>query len=185
MSIETNTEAALAKVYPDVAVRWRRVKNEIWESYRLQLRVTSGLRDDADQWDLFRRGRTKAADGSWSISDPKLVVTHAKPGDSFHKYGLALDSCFVGMDPYLTAMSPTEAEMIWNHFGKLVEAYGMQWGGDWNGDGIHDKADFDRPHCQLAYGLGLSEIKSLHEHGGVAAVWAKCDQIIKCGGFFQ
>lgn len=39
-------------------------------------------------------------------------------------------------------------EMYWP-LGALAKACGLVWGGDWNGDGVHQMEDFDLPHVQL------------------------------------
>jgi peptidoglycan L-alanyl-D-glutamate endopeptidase CwlK len=132
------------------------------------LKVTEGLRSIARQKELYAQGRTK----------PGPIITQAKPGDSLHHYGCALDCAFTGSDPYLAKLSAGEKRAIWTNFGKLGKIHGFTWGGDWDGDGDQtDQKLHDTPHLELTYGLTLAQIKELYRHGGLTAVWAKFDQI--------
>lgn len=54
------------------------------------LRITQGLRTMAEQQALYNQGRTK----------PGVIVTNAKPGESYHNFGKAFDVCFNGLVPY-------------------------------------------------------------------------------------
>ena len=75
--------------------------------------VTCTLRTMAEQAALYAQGRTA----------PGAVVTRAKPGQSAHQYGLALD--FVPMvngKPDWNGQHP-----IWHEIGDLALAHGMEW----------------------------------------------------------
>lgn len=173
------TDEKLAKVFPDLAVRWRRVAEDMWNAHQMRIRVTDGLRNFGTQWELFARGRKKLKTGQWVIVDKKLVVTNAMPGLSLHQYGLAIDVCFVGADPYLDKLPRPQADFYWAEYGRFCKAHGLQWGGDFNGNNIKDKEDFDRPHCQMKYGMSIHEIQQLFEYGGIKSVWYKCNQILE------
>lgn len=164
----------LALVYPDLAVRWRRVYSDLLRLYNKAIKPTEGLRSEARQLQLWQQGR-KLINGTWKVIGP--TVTRARPGDSIHLYGLALDSCFTGADPYLTKLEKKERDFLWHEYGRLCQAHGLVWGGDWNGNGIEDKNDFDKPHCQITYGLTLDQIKELYHFNKNLAVWHKIDQI--------
>lgn len=61
---------------------------ELCKAEGIEIRVTSTLRTFAEQAQLYAQGRTK----------PGQIVTRAKPGQSWHNYGLAVDVCpfFIG-----------------------------------------------------------------------------------------
>ncbi|MDR7079801.1 peptidoglycan L-alanyl-D-glutamate endopeptidase CwlK [Neobacillus niacini] len=109
--------------------------------------ITDDFRSSEDQDRLYEKGRT--AEGN--------IVTHAKGGESYHNFGLAVD---------FAIKTPTE-EVIWdmqydgNQNGKgdwnevveLAKALGFEWGGDWS--------QFkDYPHLQMNFGLTLAELQN-------------------------
>jgi peptidoglycan LD-endopeptidase CwlK len=179
MTIDSRSEEKLATVFPDIAVRWRRVAQDMWDTHKKQIRVTDGIRGFAEQWAIYALGRKKDKNGLWVVVDRKAVRTDARPGTSWHNYGLAIDICFMGGDPYLDKLPGKERDFLFEEYGRFVKAHGMQWGGDFNQNGKKDREDYDRPHCQLKYGLSIHEVQSLFEFGGIKAVWAKCNQILE------
>jgi peptidoglycan L-alanyl-D-glutamate endopeptidase CwlK len=162
-------------IYPDLRVRMARVYTETKRVTLLDMFPTEGLRSFERQKKLYEVGR-ELRDGKWVKTGP--VLTNARPGFSRHAYGLAVDSAFKGPDPYLERLQDRkQAEYYWDVFGRAVKAYGLVWGGDWNGNGTRDVNDFDRPHAELSYGLTLTDCLDLYENGGIAAVWATIDKI--------
>jgi peptidoglycan LD-endopeptidase CwlK len=140
-------------LYPDVAIRFIRVFNDMHRMFGKQLRVTEGLRTFKRQEELYALGRTQ----------PGRIVTYARPGQSLHNFGLALDVCFLGKDPWLEK----EPE-LWEKFGQIAEGHGFAWGGAF-------KKFKDRPHIEIAYGLGLEELQAFYWVDGLKAVWATID----------
>ena len=163
---DTTTDYRLEKVYPPLAESWSLVAKDMWDQEQRQLRVTDGMRSFSAQWDIWMKGRIKGPNGVWNIVDPAQVLTYATPGESWHNYGLALDSCFLGDDPYLSKLEPTESERLWNLYGKLCQDHGLIWGGSWKIP--------DRPHCELPVGLSISGAQIEFENGGMPGLWKKC-----------
>lgn len=166
------SEKSLDSVFPGVATLWRRVACDMLEIYRMPMRATSGLRSVAMQWAIYGKGRSKLPNGTWIISDASAVVSYSEPFKSWHNYGLAIDACFTGKDPYLEQMLPERAQFLWNEYGRFLKAHGLEWGGDFH---FHP----DRPHAQMRYGMSLGEARSLYEFGGLKAVFHKCEKISK------
>src|SRR6185437_7706702 len=79
------SEARLDEVFPPLAVTVR--KMAVMLAPAITIRVVQGLRTWAAQYSLWSKGR----DSSGRIVDPSAVVTHAKPGSSYHNFGLAVD----------------------------------------------------------------------------------------------
>lgn len=165
MDLDAATRARLRLLYPDFSVRVVRVLDDMHRLHGRAMRVTEGIRTWETQAKLYAQGRTT----------PGSIVTRARPGDSIHHYGLASDCCFVGSDPYL--VKDREGDKLWEEYGRLAQAHGLTWGADWNGNGIKERQDFDRPHVELPYGLTLAYIKILYRFGGMQAIWARCDQV--------
>lgn len=180
MSLDASSRARLLTGYPDLAVRAYRLIEDVRNHLALQVRITEVIRTIEYQEKLYSKGRVKLKSGVWQIVDRSLIVTNAPPGSSIHHFGLAFDIAFVGADPYLEAIrkhSQVDWDKLWRRVGEFGKAHGLVWGYDWNGNGIKDKNDFDRPHFQITYGQTLGEIQELYRFGGMAAVWAAMDKI--------
>lgn len=167
------SESRLKLVLPDLAIRWRRVAQAMWNQHERQMRVTDGYRSFGDQWKYWSAGRLKDKNGDWIICDGAKVITHALPGESFHNYGLALDSCFMGDDAYLG--KDPHGHNLWEEYGRLCLENSLVWGGNWKG------MRNDRPHCEITYGLSIHAVQILYEDGGLKAVWNKCKLMSQCG----
>lgn len=170
------TETRLALVYPDLAKRWTRVRESMWVAHNVQLRAADGLRTYSQQWAIWCEGRLKEKNGTWVICDERLVTTHAKPGESWHNFGLAIDSAFMGDDPYLTKLSDVQSMLLWNDYGKYCQEFGLIWGGNW------PEKKKDRPHCQITYGMSIHTAQMLYENAGIKSVWNACNKRMECGG---
>jgi peptidoglycan L-alanyl-D-glutamate endopeptidase CwlK len=127
----------------------------------LELLITSGYRNFQEQALIFAKGR-KMPEGT--VIDRKKVVTNARPGESWHNYGLALD--FVP----IVAGKPVWVEEEFELYGIEAEKYGLEWGGRWKRP--------DRPHLQKLYNLPRSqrgsptpELKAILGVNQVVKVW--------------
>lgn len=110
----------------------------------VKVKVTSSFRDAEYQDELYAQGRTK----------PGKIVTNAKGGDSIHQYRCAFD---VALE--------IDGKITWDRsyykiLGNIGKKLGLTWGGDWDGDGIEDKNDWDLCHFQFTGGLTLAELKA-------------------------
>lgn len=104
--------------------------------------VISGLRSWAAQAALYAQGRTK----------PGRIVTKARPGSSWHNYGLAIDLGLFKNGVYLDEKKPAEADKIYAEIGKLAAAHGIEWAGNW-------KSFTESPHFQITFGKTLAELR--------------------------
>ncbi len=78
----------------------------------LPVKIISGLRTYEQQAAIYAQGRTK----------PGRIVTRAKPGYSYHNFGLAVDWGHADGKP----MSDHDYRLL----GKEAKALGLVWGGD-------------------------------------------------------
>lgn len=167
MQSDLQSDEKLEKVFPPLAEKWKKVRYDLYIQQGLQIKVTQGFRTSAEQLAIFMQGRTRNANtGEITITDPGSIVTHAQPSQSFHEYGLAIDSGFCGQDPFLE--KHPHAELIWNAYGFLCQTHGLTWGGSFK--------DPDRPHCEIS-GIQLMTIKGIYIEGALPKVWNYCDQI--------
>ncbi|WP_152656138.1 M15 family metallopeptidase [Oceanobacillus sp. CFH 90083] len=112
----------------------------------IEVVITDGLRSEEEQDALYARGR----------EDGGNIVTHARAGESYHNYGLAVDY----------AIRNQEGEIIWDiHYdgnnngesdwfevAEIAKDLGFEWGGDFN-------RFPDYPHLQMTFGLSISELQ--------------------------
>ncbi len=108
--------------------------------------ITEGNRSIERQNQLYEQGRSKEGN----------IVTHARGGESYHNYGLAIDY----------ALRNEAGEIIWdihydgNHNGQpdwfevadIAKDLGFEWGGDWR--------NFkDYPHLQMTFDLSIRQLQ--------------------------
>lgn len=110
-------------LHPDLAWKVQQIVDEM-ELGGMPVVVAEGFRPAKKQQDYYDQGRTTGGN----------IITNAKPFQSYHQYGLAVDIIFRDY-----GWSPPEG--WWDELGKVGKFLGLEWGGDW--------AVKDRPHFQL------------------------------------
>jgi peptidoglycan L-alanyl-D-glutamate endopeptidase CwlK len=106
-------------------------------------RIISGSRTYLEQDALYGRGR---------YGHPGPIVTNARGGYSHHNFGIAWDIGIFEGGKYL-GESP-----LYERAAQVGLAPGLEWGGHWT-------SFKDRPHYQLALGLGLAATRVNFEAG--------------------
>ncbi len=127
---------------------------------KARCRVTSTLRTFDEQAKLYAQGRTTKG----------AIVTNAKPGQSFHNFGLALDFALIvdtdGNGTFETTSWNTtkdyDADLVadWTEVVKIFKNHGFAWGGDW-------RSFKDLPHVEKNCGHTLTQLLALHKAGKV------------------
>lgn len=112
-------------------------------TWSVMVGVQGGRRTDAEQLELYKKGRQQQPDGSWLIVNKDQVVTNAKSAAAGGKHGKgeALDLWVVGVDgkPLLFPKdfaaaglaSRRDFDGVYAALGQLGKAMGLKWGGDW------------------------------------------------------
>jgi peptidoglycan L-alanyl-D-glutamate endopeptidase CwlK len=116
------------------------------EKARLQsidLLVTSTYRDNESQAVLYAQGRTK----------PGLIVTNAKPGQSWHNWRCAFDVVPLRNGKPVWGTTGVDGD-LWRKVGELGESVGLEWAGRWTGK-LREMA-----HFQYTGGLTLAQLQS-------------------------
>jgi len=131
----------LADLHPLVAAKARGLLAQC-QAQGIDLLVTSTYRDAAAQAKLYAQGRTA----------PGRIVTHAKPGQSFHNWRVAFDIVPLrhGKPVWGTA---GEDGALWAKVGGLGEAVGLEWAGRW-------RKFREYPHFQFTAGLTLADFQA-------------------------
>ncbi len=91
-------------------------------------------------------------------------VTEARPGGSWHEFGLAVD---LGIIRLLSEPNWAPEDIAWAKMGNMGKMLGLFWGGDFE----HNP---DRPHFQLTGRFPVSpddEVRQIFAIGGAPAVW--------------
>jgi peptidoglycan L-alanyl-D-glutamate endopeptidase CwlK len=100
----------------------------------ITLQVKQGYRSPEEQERLYAQGR----------SAPGAIVTYARPGQSYHQTGKAID-----VVP-LKNGQPDDASPHWGRIGHLGKSLGLRWGGDFKR--LNDRYHFELPREPTASG---------------------------------
>ncbi len=141
---DKTTDANIAKLHTLIRVRVRMFICHL-EDQGIFLRVYSGYRSPDEQLQIWQKGRDK----NGKIVDRKKVVTNAKPFESYHNYGLAIDCVEIR---YGKAIWENEK---WNEISQVAEFYGFDWGGHF--------MNTDKPHFQITFGLTWQKLYKLYD----------------------
>lgn len=154
VGMDSISEIRLNEVHPILAQKIRIMADAlIQQEPSIIIRVTQGMRTWDEQQALYDKGRIT----------PGPIVTEARPGYSYHQYGLAVDVVpLMPLGPNWNVTDP-----VWQ---KIVAAgldQGLVSGSAW-------KTFKDWPHFQLTGALPVSptaEIRALYNTEGIVAVW--------------
>lgn len=122
--------------------------------------VTCGYRSHEEQAKLYAKGRT----------EPGGRVTNAKPGQSLHQYGIAVDAAF-DLDPSRPGLQPSWSDHDLKPLADAAVAVGLEAGFYWS-------SFRDTPHIQLSIksrGVALDDLRRAYDRGGLIEVWAFLD----------
>ncbi|HET6625076.1 MAG TPA: M15 family metallopeptidase [Nocardioidaceae bacterium] len=129
------------------------------ETHGLGIFIVSGLRTFPEQAGLYAQGRSK----------PGKIVTNAKPGQSYHNFGLAFD--FAVMKNGSLVWDPGHPD--WKAFVRMGKKSGFSWGGDWT-------SFKDYPHLQWADAPGLATLRGDFPQGWLgepSSQWRSRDRL--------
>lgn len=90
--------------------------------------ISDGRRTMSQQRDIYAQGRTK----------PGKVVSNAKPGQSAHNFGYAVDLWPLKANG---DFDWTAKVQLFKTMGSIAESLGLTWGGGF-------RTLFDAPHCE-------------------------------------
>jgi peptidoglycan LD-endopeptidase CwlK len=156
--LDSISENRLSEVHPILAQKIRDMA-ELLALENINVRVVQSLRSWGEQQALYNEGRD--ADGN--IVDKAKVVTNARPGTSWHNFGLAVDVApFDSGIPDWNASHPA-----WRRIVTVGESVGLVSGSEW-------RTFPDWPHFQLTGQLPVSPddaVRAAYATGGQESVW--------------
>lgn len=136
----SKSEKSMGAVHPRLkALAIELIKRAYYEG--INIRITAGHRTHAEQQRLYNQGR---------FGNPGNIVTNARPGESIHNFGLAID--YVLVDEKDTDAFWTVNKQ-WRRVAAIGKQLGFQWGGDW-------KSFRDYPHLDLQRGMSLANLRA-------------------------
>lgn len=147
----------LSGLYPALGSLIVQVLQELNNVFQLRFYVLSGLRTYEQQEECYSKGR-ELKDGFWIVTNEKEIVTNAKPGYSWHNYGLAAD-LVLDLDAGHPGVKLTWQEIVdsnkdgandWLTLGMAVMSNGLIWGGSF-------KTIKDVPHVELHPGIEIKD----------------------------
>ena len=123
----------------------------IFTKHGVTFEVLSGLRSYSQQAALYAQGRTR----------PGKIVTKARPGSSWHNYGLAIDLGLFQHGVYLDEKIPSQADRVYAELGPLAKSMGIEWAGYWT-------SFTETPHFQYRPGIAsIAAAKAKLEAAGL------------------
>lgn len=131
---DKKSENTLVGLHPKARPFFKNFIEDAESALDITLRITYGMRTFEEQQAIYNQGRVT----------PGPIVSYARPGWSFHNYGLAIDVCEL-----------KEGRLNWNfEYAKLkpfADKYLLRWGGSF-------KKIIDKPHYELSFGYSIKEL---------------------------
>lgn len=136
--------------------------------------ITSGFRSMEEQAALFGQGRKTYIYNGKEYGDlSKPIVTRAKPGQSNHNFGIAVDFVLMSED----GSKPLwEVNDKWMRVVEIGKELGFEWGGDW----ISFK---DNPHLEMK-NLKPNSTRPILRIGDTGEFVIQLQEALKRAGFF-
>ncbi|AEV33905.1 putative peptidoglycan-binding domain-containing protein [Owenweeksia hongkongensis DSM 17368] len=135
-------------IHPQLRTELLEIYNEILER-GVGVRFTSVLRSFKEQDAIYAQGR-------WG--NPGSIVSHARGGQSYHNYGLAVDFCLLKTNGQVSWNRSDDldrdGQSDWMEIASAFKMYGWEWGGDWN-------SFKDYPHVQKTFGYKTPRLLQL------------------------
>ena len=143
---DPKNQVKIDKLHPKARAIFTAFINELENEFDLVVHVVSGYRSFAEQQAIYNQGRSK----------PGKVISWAKPGSSWHNYGLAIDVC-----PWLPDHSDLDWTYDFSEWADIAVKHGLTWGG--GPDFPKDKKDPD--HFEFKAGHTIKQLLQKHIAG--------------------
>ena len=116
----------------------------------IYVQISAGYRSLEEQASLYGQGRVYSYNGKNYSNLAKPIVTNAKPGQSYHNFGLAIDF-FIVSDDGKKAIWTVNSK--WQRVAAIGKELGFIWGGDWT-------SFRDYPHLEMTGGLSYKQLQA-------------------------
>ena len=162
---EVNIPEILATSYPSFARKAARLLESARAHFQAKgqdVGIHFAFRSFETQAALYAIGRTVRLD--------EKPVTKAKPGLSYHNYGIAIDIVFDGDISKIGMQWSWDDKLPWQELGEIGEAHGFEWAGRW-------QHFTEMPHFQITGGMKERDLLKLYQEGGLNRVLKEFDQL--------
>jgi peptidoglycan L-alanyl-D-glutamate endopeptidase CwlK len=136
----------ITELHPDVAEKTEELIRLAADKH-IEIVITDTVRTMEEQEALYAQGRDSEGN----------IITYARPGESFHNYGLAVDFALkneAGDIIWDTSYDGNDnGKSDWVEVADIAKELGFEWGGDWAGFQ-------DYPHLQMTFGRSLRELQN-------------------------
>lgn len=169
ITLETLRKRSIERMGQVKGVVQKNVLQVIGLSYEegIYVQISSGYRTFEDQATLYGQGRPDYVWNGRSYGREGNIVTHARPGESVHNEGRAVDFFLVTSDGKRALWKVDEK---WRRVAEIAKEIGFLWGGDWASFPDYPHLEWPvsiRPFLQRGdTGRSVSEIqRNLNIHG--------------------
>lgn len=139
------TDSKILELHPKIRVQ-AKMFVQMLEDRGIFVRIYCAYRSPSEQLENWKKGR----DQFGNVYNKSLVVTNARPFESYHQYSLAFDCVEI-----LNGKAQWEGKN-WEEIGHIGDYYGFEWGGRF--------MNFtDKPHFQMTFGKKCRDLKVLHD----------------------
>lgn len=150
---DKKSNEVISQLHPKIRQRATDFVNDL-KNQGITYRLYSGNRSFDEQAKLYGKGRTAQELISLNVDEKyakpsEAIVTKAKPGSSFHNYGLAFDGVEI-KDNKAIWSSPNESQIV-----NTAKQYGFYWGGNFT-------SLKDTPHFEDQQFGNVSQLLSLY-----------------------
>ncbi|TKH17159.1 peptidase M15 [Bacillus wiedmannii] len=138
------------------------------------VKITSGFRSMEEQAALYGQGRESYVYNGIDYGNPsKPKVTNAKPGQSNHNFGLAIDFVLVSEDGNQAFWDVNDK---WIRVADIGKGLGFKWGGDWT-------SFKDYPHLEMK-NINPNSSRPMLRMGDTGGVVKQLQEALTRAGFF-
>lgn len=128
--------ARIKVLHPAAREQFQKFIETVEDTLNITLRIVQGLRTFDEQQTIYDQGRTK----------PGNIVSNARPGSSFHNYGLAIDIAVLDA-----------GKINWDFDYKRIASFMPKdqfwfWGGNF-------KSIKDNPHFEISFGFTWRQLQ--------------------------
>lgn len=146
------SEEKIKALHPLARDKARGFINAVEQKLGIKLRVVDGYRPFARQQDYYNQptdGIDNDNDGQ--IDEPDEKITNARPGYSYHNFGLAFDVVPIIGGKATYNLAPG----VWERIAAVAKRFGFIWGGSF-------KSIVDKPHFEMHVGKDLAQLRELY-----------------------
>ena len=147
---DTVSNDRITKLHPAIREKTIDFINKVQDELNIDLRITTGFRENEMQLKLYCNSRdTGICENAPKFDQTGNWKSSAKPGESYHNYGLAIDLVEITKD------GQVNYTLDWNKIAKLAASFGFD----------QPLPKNDAAHLTMNFGLSTSEISKKIEEG--------------------